>query len=103
MKDEFEQYYEWAKQFDNKIVNFNDGVCDGNTEHVFYKGFKPFLKGRTELIEDCDYVTIRCGLNGIYTVLNKWKNGTWIAKCLDNSSTIAYRELKSYEEFKFKS
>lgn len=103
MKDEFEQYYEWTKQFDNKIVDFNESAWDGNIEHTFYKGFKPFRKGRTELNEDCDYITIRCGLPGIYTVLNRWKDGEWMAECLDGSETIAYRELQPYEKFEFKS
>lgn len=101
MEPVFEQYYEWMKQFECKIVDFHESTWDGNTENVFYKGFKPFRKGRTELKEDCDYVTIRCGFGGIYSVLNHWKDGRWFAECLDGSETIAYRELHDYEQFKY--
>ena len=36
------------------------------------------------------YMTIRCGLSGIYTALNEWKDGKWMAEALDASTTIAY-------------
>ena len=102
MKDKLKQYCEWTEQFENKIVDFNESTWDGNVECVFYKGFKPFREGRTELKENCTYVTIRCGLGGIYSVLNQWKDGRWFAECLDGSETIAYRELQPYEKFEFK-
>ena len=36
------------------------------------------------------YMTIRCGLSGIYTALNEWKDGKLMAEALDDSTTIAY-------------
>lgn len=104
MKGKLEQYADWMHGFEHKIVDFHTSVWedDGRTEIVFYKDFKPFHKGRTELEEGVTYVTIRCGLTGIYTCINQWMGGRWGAECLDGSETIAYRKLKPYEEFKFK-
>ena len=36
------------------------------------------------------YMTIRCGLGGIYSKLNEWCDGHWMVECLDDSRTIAY-------------
>lgn len=44
--------------------------------------------------EEGMYVTIRCGLSGIYQVLNWWKDGKWQMECCDGSSTIAYSRNK---------
>ena len=45
------------------------------------------------------YMTIRCGLSGIYTCLNEWKDGRWQAEATDASRTIAYsREQIPNEE-----
>ena len=45
------------------------------------------------------YMTIRCGLSGIYTCLNEWKDGKWQVEVLDASKTIAYsREQIPKEE-----
>lgn len=45
------------------------------------------------------YITIRCGLSGIYTILNEWKNNDWQINVLDASTTIAYsRELIPKED-----
>lgn len=100
MKSKLEQYSEWMKTFENKIVSFSDSIWNDNVETVLYKGFKPFHDGLS-LKEDCNYLTIRCGLTGIYTCINTWFHGKWMAECLDGSRTIAYRELKDYEEFKY--
>jgi hypothetical protein len=40
--------------------------------------------------EDGYYMTIRCGLGGIYTCLNKWKDNAWQVEAADASNTIAY-------------
>ena len=40
--------------------------------------------------EEGYYVTIRCGLPGIYQILNEWKNGQWAIGITDGSYTIAY-------------
>lgn len=36
------------------------------------------------------YMTIRCGLSGIYSCINEWKNNRWQVEVLDASNTIAY-------------
>lgn len=40
--------------------------------------------------EEGFYLTIRCGLPGIYTTVNQWKDGKWQMEVLDGSVTIAY-------------
>ena len=44
--------------------------------------------------EDGIYLTIRCGLTGIYTSVNEWKDGNWQCHILDGSTTIAYSRNK---------
>jgi len=48
--------------------------------------------------EDGYYMTIRCGLNGIYTHFDEWKNNMWQLGVLDNSSVIAYSNKQIPEE-----
>lgn len=40
--------------------------------------------------EDGFYMTVRCGLGGIYTNLDEWKNNKWQVGILDDSNVIAY-------------
>ena len=40
--------------------------------------------------KDGMYLTIRCGLSGISTSINQWKDGSWQRFCLDASQVIAY-------------
>ncbi len=101
MEDNFKElrkYGAWMKTFEHTIVDFHDtwfSKVDGD----FYKNFKPFREGKTELEEKMMYVTIRCGLSGIYTCLNQWMGSRWGAECLDGSTTIAYRELREEEKY----
>ena len=44
--------------------------------------------------EDGIYLTIRCGLMGIKTYVNEWKDGKWQMEILDGSTTIAYSRNK---------
>lgn len=44
--------------------------------------------------EDGTYLTIRCGLTGIYTSVNEWKDDKWQMNILDGSTTIAYSRNK---------
>jgi len=44
------------------------------------------------------YMTIRCGLGGIYTMLNEWKDNSWQTKVTDDSTTIAYSKEQITEE-----
>ena len=57
----------------------------------FHNDFKP---AKYPPQEDGYYVTIRCGLSGIYQVLNQWKDGKWQMQILDASDTIAYSKEK---------
>ena len=103
MKGKLEQYAEWMEGLRHTIVDFHESVWDGNVETVFYKDFKPFRPDHTVLENNKSYLTIRCGLGGIYTDVNTWFNDHWGNRVLDGSTVIAYRELKPYEEFEFKS
>ena len=49
--------------------------------------------------KDGYYMTIRCGLGGIYTNLDKFENGNWLVRILDDSAVIAYskEEIKKEE------
>lgn len=48
--------------------------------------------------EDGFYMTIRCGLGGIYYELDEWKDGNWQVGILDASYVIAYsREIIARE------
>lgn len=40
--------------------------------------------------KDGFYLTIRCGLGGIYSMINEFKNGKWQASVADASTTIAF-------------
>ncbi len=53
------------------------------------------FKGNYELVkcppkEDGYYMTIRCGLGGIYTHLDEWKDNHWQVGITDASTVIAY-------------
>ena len=57
-----------------------------------------FVPGHHNPKVDGYYMTIRCGLEGIYYNLNEWKDGHWMVRILDDSRVIAYsRELISKE------
>ena len=59
----------------------------------FDSDFIPMTYGKGPK-EEGMYITIRCGLGGIYQTLNTWKNGGWEAQALDGSFTIAYSKEK---------
>lgn len=44
------------------------------------------------------YMTIRCGLGGIYTSLDEWKDDRWQVGILDDSSAIAYTKEQVTKE-----
>lgn len=44
------------------------------------------------------YMTIRCGLGGIYTSLDEWKDDRWQVGILDDSSVIAYTKEQVTKE-----
>lgn len=43
-------------------------------------------------------MTIRCGLSGIYTCLNEWKDNKWQVEVTDASDTIAYSKERISKE-----
>lgn len=69
-------------------------------EHIFdFEGDYELVKYSPK--EDGYYMTIRCGLNGIYTCLDEWKNSNWQVGVLDDSNVIAYsKEQISKEDVK---
>lgn len=90
----FEEYYDCELEFiddsnpldSKKIFNF-----DREKNNYIPSNYKPKSDGY--------YITIRCGLGGIYTHLDEWKDNKWQLGVLDCSYVIAYsRDLVSNEE-----
>ena len=51
-------------------------------------------------IENGIYLTARIQIGGhIYTMINEYKDGEWVGRCLDGGYTIAYQEITK-EEFR---
>ena len=75
---DFARKYEKFKSYRKDIIKF-----DGD-----------FKLAKYPPQEEGYYVTIRCGLSGIYQVLNRWENGKWQMQILDASDTIAYSKEK---------
>ena len=92
---ELREYMNWMDTFEKRIVEFHDYNVNA-IDKSFFDGFKPY-RDNTKL-EDGTYVTMRCGLTGVYTVINEMKDNHWMAECLDGSTTIAYRKLTQKEE-----
>lgn len=70
---------EEMKTYEHVIFPFDD----------HYNDFKPFRE-KSHPTENGLYLTVRCGLSGIYTVINEWKDNKWQAGILDDSVTIAF-------------
>jgi hypothetical protein len=70
------------------------------TEHIFdFKGDYKLAKYPPK--EDGYYITVKCGLGGIYTILNEWTQGKWMVLTTDDSDVIAYsKEQVSKEDVK---
>ena len=68
------------------------------TEHILdFRGEYKLAKYPPK--EDGYYITVKCGLGGIYTSLNEWKNGEWMVLATDDSDVIAYfKEQVSKED-----
>ena len=69
-------------------------------EHIFdFKGDYKLAKCPPK--ENGYYITVKCGLGGIYTIINEWKNGKWMVLATDDSDVIAYsKEQVSKEDVK---
>ena len=77
-----EEYDEEELDFD-----FDKDPLDAKTIYEF-KGEYKLAKYPPK--ENGFYMTIRCGLQGIYTCLNEWKDNKWQVEATDDSVTIAY-------------
>lgn len=66
---------------------------------MFSKQWMVYHAGKST-IENGIYLTARIQTGGyIYTMMNEYKNGEWIGRCLDGGYTIAYQEITK-EEFR---
>ena len=58
-----------------------------------------FIPGNVRPKKKGYYLTLRCGLGGIYQMVNEWNGSSWEVNATDASYTIAYSrntiELKS--------
>jgi hypothetical protein len=67
------------------------------TEHIFdFNGNYKLAKYLPK--EDGYYITIKCGLGGIYTSLNEWTQGKWMVLATDDSDVIAYSKEQVSKE-----
>lgn len=55
-----------------------------------------FIPAKHNPKEEGYYITIRCGLSGIYQMLNEWKDNKWQINLTDDSYTIAYNRKRIY-------
>ncbi len=67
-------------------------------EHIF--GFNgEYQLAKYPPVKEGYYITVKCGLGGIYTRLNEWKDGKWQVQATDDSDVIAFsRNQVSKEE-----
>lgn len=72
-----------VEMINNRIKIFEHKIYD------FDGGFKLTTNGSVPE-KDGFYLTIRCGLGGIYSMVNEFKNGKWQASVADASTTIAF-------------
>lgn len=82
-----EDELEFIKDKPTKIVKKH--IFDFDDEWKLAK-YNPELEGY--------YMTIRCGLSGIYTCLDEWKDNRWQVNVLDDSSVIAYTKEQVTKE-----
>ena len=77
IEEKFKPLMDEIDSYHKRIFNFNRDEYD-------------FIPAHHNPKEEGYYVTIRCGLSGIYQMLNEWKNNDWQINLTDNSYTIAY-------------
>lgn len=82
-----EDELEFPKEKATKIVKKH--IFDFNDEWKLAK-YSPTFEGY--------YMTIRCGLSGIYTCLDEWKDNRWQVGVLDDSDVIAYTKEQVTKE-----
>lgn len=80
-----------AEQLSNRLKIFEKDIF--SFEGAFY------LSAHRKPEKEGFYLTVRCGLGGIYTHINEWKNGKWQATSADASTVIAFsKELFPMDE-----
>ena len=77
IEEKFKPLMDELNSYKKDIMNFNDSEFD-------------FVPANYNPKKEGYYVTIRCGLSGIYQMLNEWKNNQWMINLTDGSYTIAY-------------
>lgn len=78
---------ERIKMISNRIKIFEHQIYDFDGEYkLTSNGCVPEKDGY--------YLTIRCGLGGIYSMINEFKNGKWQASVADASTTIAFSKTQ---------
>ena len=87
--EKFKPLIEEINSYKKEFINF-DKDCD-------YE----FIPAQHNPKENGYYVTIRCGLSGIYQMLNEWKDDEWMIKLTDDSYTIAYSRNKIELKYEF--
>lgn len=85
-----EEYDEDELDFD-----FNKDPLDNK---IIYKFNGEYKLAKYHPKKDGYYMTIRCGLSGIYTCLNEWKDDKWQLEVTDDSNTIAYSKERISKE-----
>ena len=66
-------------------------------EHIFNFDGK-YIPSHHTPKEEGFYMTFRCGLNGIYTILDEWREGKWQIGVTDDSKVIAYSKEQITKE-----
>ena len=77
------------EEYDEEELDF-DFDKDPLDDKTIYKFNGKYMLAKYPPKEDGWYMTIRCGLSGIYTCLNEWKDNKWQVEATDDSVTIAY-------------
>ena len=84
-------------EYDEDELDF-DFDKDPLDDKTIYKFNGKYMLSKYPPKEDGWYMTIRCGLSGIYTCLNEWKDNKWQVEAADASDTIAYSKERISKE-----
>ena len=85
------------EEYDEDELDF-DFDKDPLDDKTIYKFNGKYMLVKYPPKEDGWYMTIRCGLSGIYTCLNEWKDNKWQVEAADASDTIAYSKERISKE-----
>lgn len=79
---------------DELDFNFDKDPLDQKTIFSFNNEYK-LAKHPPQ--KDGYYMTIRCGIGGIYTKIDKYQDGKWLTQIMDDSKVIAYSKEYIFE------